>query len=988
MVAVHETAYPRLRSRTTFKDLEGSIWEPAPDELKWVKQVVTKPLHRHVLLIHLKMFQHLGYHVAFKDIPAGFIQYYGKKLRHRSTVESVRRDAHSSRRSFYIEQIRQHLGVRPFDTDLAEQAMAVSAETRHYQQDMINEVIELLLKDRCELPGFSTLNKMAVSARHEFNSNLYSSYWQKLSTESKKQLSELLEQEPWDRLKPINKKVSRNNASVHLNQLQWYQNIRKNLPNLPEMTPEKCRALELEACAQDRSEMESIKSEKQALLLALLLRYRHAQVLDDIASIFLKLLRSIHNRAQTKLQEWQKGKTKQQEKLIAQLKSVSQAYQQESTSSDPTLESIGQALKNKPQEVIKACNELLEYSDGNYLPFTIPSYRYHRSSLLTAMSLFTLRTACNDYRLIQAWHFIKKHQKSRKTWLDVSDTQISWDWIPARKWWKLVTGTDKKTKQIVKVHRLYLELCLLTLVAEGLQCADLFIENSTEFSDRRLQLISDEEYRDGEADYCDMVGFPADKVAFCQDLRQRLKAVCQKTDMAFPSNTQAKIKDGELVISPIRAEEKPAELEVLETLIQERTPSINILDLLTETKLWLNLSRHWRPLSGQQSRIDNLEERFVLALLCYGCNLGSAQLSRSVKGVSRKQIARMNLKYSSEEGLSQCIKEVINAYNKFSLPGYWGTGKSASADGTKWDLYENNLLSEYHVRYGGYGGIGYYHVSDTYIALFSRFIPCGVYEAIYILDALLENQSDIQPDTLHADTHGQSLAVFGLAHLLGIKLMPRIKNIKRLIFYRPETGLKIDNIGPLFRETLKWERIEACWEDMLRIAMSIKAGKISASTIIKRLNSKSRKNSVYYGFRELGRAVRTLFLLEYIQDTGMRRMINAATNKSEKFNDFSALLFFGNKGVIRENDRSQQDKIIKYNHLTANMVILHTVETLSRTLTELRKEGHEITDEMLSHLSPYRDHHINLLGDYRLDLKKKVRPLEFDIFPNKNKMVT
>ncbi len=61
-------------------------------------------------------------------------------------------------------------------------------------------------------------------------------------------------------------------------------------------------------------------------------------------------------------------------------------------------------------------------------------------------------------------------------------------------------------------------------------------------------------------------------------------------------------------------------------------------------------------------------------------------------------------------------------------------GKHASADGTRWDLYEQNLLSEYHIRYGGYGGIGYYHVSDTYIALFSHFIPCGVWEAVYILD--------------------------------------------------------------------------------------------------------------------------------------------------------------------------------------------------------------------------------------------------------------
>src|SRR5437868_192015 len=72
------------------------------------------------------------------------------------------------------------------------------------------------------------------------------------------------------------------------------------------------------------------------------------------------------------------------------------------------------------------------------------------------------------------------------------------------------------------------------------------------------------------------------------------------------------------------------------------------------------------------------------------------------------------------------IRAVIAAYNRFQLPKYWGTGKRASADGTKWEMYEQNLLAEYHIRYGGYGGIGYYHVSDTYIALFSHFIPCGV----------------------------------------------------------------------------------------------------------------------------------------------------------------------------------------------------------------------------------------------------------------------
>ena len=100
------------------------------------------------------------------------------------------------------------------------------------------------------------------------------------------------------------------------------------------------------------------------------------------------------------------------------------------------------------------------------------------------------------------------------------------------------------------------------------------------------------------------------------------------------------------------------------------------------------------------------------------------------------------------------MRDLINAYNLLELPKCWGTGKKAAADGSKFEVYENNLMSEYHIRYGGYGGIAYHHVSDTYIALFTHFINCGVWEAVYILDGLLKNTSDIQPDTLHADTQG------------------------------------------------------------------------------------------------------------------------------------------------------------------------------------------------------------------------------------------
>jgi Tn3 transposase DDE domain len=132
------------------------------------------------------------------------------------------------------------------------------------------------------------------------------------------------------------------------------------------------------------------------------------------------------------------------------------------------------------------------------------------------------------------------------------------------------------------------------------------------------------------------------------------------------------------------------------------------------------------PLSGFEAKIDEPRKRFIATLFCYGRNLGPTQTARSVKNLSRNQVAWLNLRHVTEKRLDKAIVKVINAYNQFSLPKFWGSGSRVPADGTKWNLYEQNLLSEHHIRYGGYGGIGYCQVSDKYIALFSHFIPCGV----------------------------------------------------------------------------------------------------------------------------------------------------------------------------------------------------------------------------------------------------------------------
>lgn len=538
-----------------------------------------------------------------------------------------------------------------------------------------------------------------------------------------------------------------------------------------------------------------------------------------------------------------------------------------------------------------------------------------------------------------------------------------------------------KPGQAALLDRRYLELCILTRVKQELSSTDLYIQYSEEYTDYREELVDDRTLEQEMPLYADQVELPlSHSKVFVQHLKSGLIEMAKSVDLSFPDNNYASIFNGKLTLHRPSPKKPIEEIERVEQELKTRIPTVSIVDVLASVTRWLKLDQYMYPHSGNVARIEDPQLRFVLTAFCYGCNLGPTQIARSFPALSRKQIAWVNNKYITHQKLVKIDERIINAYRKFQLPQFWGSGKSAAADATKWDLFEQNLMSEYHIRYGGYGGLGYYLVSDTYIALFSHFIPCGVYEGTYILDLLMRNESDIQPDTLHGDTHSQNLAVFALSYLLGIKLMPRIKNVQDLIFYHPDKRHKYNHIDELFREKIDFGLIERHLKDMLRIVISIKKGKIYPSTILRKLGTRSRKNKLYFAFRELGRAVRTKYLLEYISDVDLRRVVTAATNKNEQFNEFTKWLFFGGDGIISENLRPQQQLIVTYNQLVSNMVTLYNVVKMEDAFAQMIREGWDITPEILAGFSPYRKDSTNRFGDYNVDLEKHLPPIDFNRF--------
>lgn len=983
MTAIYETAYPRIKPDIPSHELDD-IYTPSNTELQFVFSQRRQPAAQYVLLLLLKTFQRLGYFINLKDIPTPIKKHIAKSLPNYSyNQKKLYAYEQSGARQRFLKILRQYIKVKAFDStakNLIDQATKKAAETRQELPDIINIAIEELVRERYELPGFSRLIKSAKKSRSQVNEHFFQLISNSLDVHLQYEINNLLSKHntsafsEWNELKREPKKPTNKEIKSYLKHIEWLQTWTRKLPSIDMIPVSKRRQFMYEARAQDATGLKKMRPTKRYALVVILLYSQLYKATDNIINIFIRKTRNMHSQSEERLKQYQLDQTKRVEKLIAQFRDVLNAFQN-GKNDHQRVQGISQALRSEPERLLTECEEHMSYAGNNYYPFMLSPYQSLRPLLLNCLELVHLQSTTKDQSIIKAIKFILDNRSSHKERLELLNEQgkrndLQLHWIP-EKWRKLVTGQSKISAKITSVHRKYFELCVLTQVTRELRSADIIVGDSEEYSDFNTQLIDWDQYEKQMPAYCEMLGFPISIPDLVEELKAKLVSSARQLDKSYPDNEWLTITAQGLTLHRHDKALKPDNLEKVDTLIKHQLETKSILDILVESEGWLDLHKKFSPISGFEGKIADPRKRFITSLFCYGCNLGPSQTAQSIKGLSRKQVAWLNLHHVTEERLDKAIVDVINMYNKFRLPNYWGTGKHASADGTKWNLYEQNLLSEYHIRYGGYGGIGYYHVSDKYIALFSHFIPCGVYEAVYILDGMIKNESDIQPDTIHGDTQAQSTTVFGLAYLLGIDLMPRIRNIKDLIFFRPEKGVKYDHINSLFSESINWQVIETHMPDMLRIALSIKAGHLTPSAILRRLGTYSRKNKLYFAFRELGRVVRTMFLLKYIDDIELRKTVQSATNKSEEFNNFTKWLFFGGEGIIAENVRHEQSKIIKYNQLVANLVILYNVEAMTGVLKTLQDDGVALDEKILAGLSPYRTNHINRFGDYRLDLRHR-----------------
>ena len=985
-----ETAYPRLKNYVTSRELT-EIYTPTRQELALANQHTKKGATKLGFLVKLKTFQRLGYFVSSDIVPNAVVKHIIQCAQLSILPSCLSSYEQSKTKKRHIALIREFLSVKPYGLEarkIVVRSMGQAARTKNDLADIINVAIEELVHNRYELPVFNTLVRVAKRVRGTVNRVFYQQVSQSLNHEEYKQLDLLFtttkpnSKTTWLELKQDPGKPILKNLKALVWRLKWLSQLNTYRDALFHISNVKLKYFATEAMSLDAARMKELESNKRYTLAAALIATQSARTLDDLATMFIRRMQKIHVKAKEALDKYREEYQARTDRLISTFRDVILAYSTEGEVIQ-RFSKIEKALGENPDQLLTECEAHLAYTGNNYYPFLWRFYRSHRAILFQILKQVKLRSTTQDKSIEASIQFLIDHQGSRKDWLNVVEIEddqtvklLDLDWIP-QKWWQLITNQKTKKSYPNSINRRYFEMCVFSQVMWELKSGDLYVEDSDAFADYRTQQISWSEYEANIDEFGRLVDLPTEPKAFVAHVKNWLLDITQKTDQSFPNNQSVRLEQGRPVLKRPKKKVDSKKLATIESLIEERIKPVNLLDILIDTELWLNWTQYFRLLSGHDSKIQDSVSRYLAATFCYGCNLGSTQTANSLSNFDRKQIAYVNQRHIGLPSLEKAIYRIINAYNRFSLPKFWGSGKRVSADGTKWDIYEQNLLAEYHIRYGGYGGIGYYHISDTYIALFSHFIPCGVWEAVYILDGLLKNTSDIQPNTIHADTQGQSTPVFALAYLLGIKLMPRIRNWQDLTLCRPDKQVRYDHIDELFTDVIDWKLIETHLPDMMRVILSIEAGKFTASTILRKLGTYSRKNRLYQAFSELGRAIRTGFLMEYLGSQELRQTIQGALNKSEAFNGFTKWVGFGNAGIIQQNSREEQRKIIKYNHLVSNCLIFYNVFEISRILQEYIQAGNTIEEEIIGALSPYLTRHINRFGSYSLDLNRKPPALDF-----------
>jgi TnpA family transposase len=448
-----------------------------------------------------------------------------------------------------------------------------------------------------------------------------------------------------------------------------------------------------------------------------------------------------------------------------------------------------------------------------------------------------------------------------------------------------------------------------------------------------------------------------------EHLELELNRVAAEAQQGLATNPFAAVRQGRLKLKQPDRLEISESTEQLRRLFKSLLGRVRIEYLLREVDNCCRFTEAFRC-SGRQA-----PSRAVLlaTLIAHGTNLGIAAMGHSAEGITVDMLREASQWLLNEETLKAANKVLVDYHYHLPLATLWGIGQRSSSDGQRFRLRQSSLLGAFYPRYFGYYDQAlsvYSHLSDQLSVFSNQVISCRKHESLYVLSGLLLNDTILQPQFHHTDTGGVTAHIFALCHLLGIEFMPRIKDLPDQSLFKLDRHQKYGALDCLFDETVPRDLISEQWDQMVRVAVSLKNRVAPPEVVVERLASAVPADRLAKALTAYGRIVKTIYILRYIQDEKLRRVVQLQLNRGEARHSLARWLFFANRGEFRDGDLNEIMNKTSCLSLLCNATVVWNTVRMQKIVDQLRKSGQTVRDEDLARIWPLLHEHILPNGVY------------------------
>ncbi len=518
---------------------------------------------------------------------------------------------------------------------------------------------------------------------------------------------------------------------------------------------------------------------------------------------------------------------------------------------------------------------------------------------------------------------------------------------------------------------------MLDELRTALKRRDVFVARSWRYADPRAGLLDGTEWKSTRPIIwtrpiiCRTLGLSLDPKPTLDALAAELDRTYRAVAARLPDNPavrfEAKGDKHELLLSPLDKLEEPPSLIELRKKVTAMLPRIDLPELLLEVASRTGFTEAFTHISERTARATDLHISLCASLMAEACNTGPQPLIRNdVPALQRDRLSWVDQSYIREDTLAAANATLVAAQSKLPLANLWGGGEVASADGIRFVVPVRTVHAGPNPKYFGVGrGVTWYNLlSNQFSGLNEITVPGTLRDSLILLAVVLEQQTNLQPTQIMTDTGAYSDVVFGLFRLLGYRFSPRLADIGGTRFWRIDSKADYGVLNQVSANRINLDKIVPHWDDMLRLAGSLKLGRVPATGIMRTLQVGDRPTRLAQAVAEYGRVDKTLHTLNYIDDEAKRRATLSQLNRGEGRHSVARAVFHGKRGELRQHYREGQEDQLGALGLVLNMIVLWNTLYMEAALAQLREEGYRVSDEDVRRLSPLLHEHINMLGRY------------------------